>query len=217
MSQINDAILAVVGPGHINDGLLAYYNANNGGFDFPEMQEAEREFLSFQGAKIDGRIGINDSWEVLLTSAPYNFTGSVDDMTLEFWETGGVFVPPLGAELIINGDFASGANWTNLQNVAIAGGQADFTSSPNDMRQEGISLVNGKTYRFTISVSGGVFAGLGMSLQLGSNNTVGRIDANGVLVKDITADGTNDRLRFRSTGGNTFVGIIDNVSLKEIL
>ena len=217
MSHINDAILAVVGPGHINDQLTAYYNANNGVIDFPEMQEAEREFLFFQGAKVDNRININDAWEVLLTSAPYNFTGSVYDMTLEFWEAGGVFVPPLGAELIINGDFASGANWVSLQNVTIAGGQADFTSSPNDMTQEGISLVNGKTYRFTISVSGGVFSGLGMSLQLGSNNTVGRIDANGVLSLDITDDGNNNRLRFRSSGGNTFVGIIDHVALKEIL
>ncbi len=216
MPHINDAILAVVGPGQLNDKLLDYYNANNfGQGTFNDINDAEQVFLGAQGAKIPA--SVNDAWDELLRAAPYNFIGSVDDMTLQFWVAGGVGGEILGPELITNGDFIDGSDWTNLQNVTIAGGQADFTSTPNDMRQEGISLVNGVTYRLTISVSGGVFAGLGMSLQLGSNNTVGRIDANGILSLDITDDGTNNRLRFRSTGGNTFVGIIDNISLKEIL
>ncbi len=115
------------------------------------------------------------------------------------------------------GEFNEVGNWVETQNVTVGGGEAEFTGTPNDLRHENIGITNGKSYLMTVDVSGGTFAGLGMGIQLGSNTNLARIDANGTLVFIITADGTNDRIRFRSQGGDTFTGFIDNITLREIV
>ena len=131
--------------------------------------------------------------------------------------TGIPFTIQFNNELLVNGNFDSGDNWTNLQNVTIAAGIADFTSTPNDLRQEGVAIEDGKTYRVLVQVSGGTYNGLGLGIQLGGNSTVGRIDSDGVSAISVTANGTNNRFRLRSMGGDTFTGIIQNISLREIL
>ena len=85
MSQLNDAIVAIVGP-QINDGLLNHYQTN--GATSNELQDAEYEFLISNGAT---PAQIQDMWFELLRAAGY--TGSLNDMLLPFWQAGGVFGP----------------------------------------------------------------------------------------------------------------------------
>lgn len=86
MSQLNDAIVAVVGPA-INDGLLAHYKTNGAISD--DLHSAEYEFLVAGGAT---PAHISDMWLEALVNA--GFTGTISDMLLEFWEAGGTFGPP---------------------------------------------------------------------------------------------------------------------------
>lgn len=86
MSQINDAILSATGGPTVNDGLLAFYKL--GGATSNDLQDAEREFLIIEGAT---PAALQDMWFELLRAAP--FEGALDDMRLQFWGVGGVFVP----------------------------------------------------------------------------------------------------------------------------
>lgn len=86
MSQINDAIVAAVGP-HINDGLLAYYKAN--GATANQINDAEYQFLIANGAD---PAQLNDMWFRFLRLIGYK--GALDDMLLDFWEGGGVIPVP---------------------------------------------------------------------------------------------------------------------------
>ena len=86
MSQINDAIHAVLGPGQLNDLLITYYNANNG----PEpdgltLNDAERAFLEFQGGL---KAQLQDMWYNFLSTAPQSLSGTVDDMKRAWWVAG---------------------------------------------------------------------------------------------------------------------------------
>ncbi len=85
MSQLNDAIVAIVGP-QINDGLVNHYQTN--GATSSDLGTAEYEFLIANGATPAHR---QDMWYELLRAAGY--TGSLNDMLLPFWLAGGVFGP----------------------------------------------------------------------------------------------------------------------------
>lgn len=87
MSQVNDCILTAVGPGHINDGLLAYYQANGATSD--DIDDAEYEFLLAQGADAGH---VNDMWFSMLTNLGYS--GALDDMKHDFWCIDGGVLPP---------------------------------------------------------------------------------------------------------------------------
>ncbi len=90
MSQINDAIVAELGPGQINDLLITYYNANNGAEpDGESINDAEDSFLQFQGGL---KANLNDMWDNFLSTAPQSLTGAVDDMKLAWWIAGAPLV-----------------------------------------------------------------------------------------------------------------------------
>ena len=90
MSQINDAIHAELGPGQINDLLVAYYNANNGGAPAEShIDDAELLFLDFQGGV---KTTVSDEWFNFLSTAPQSLTGTIDDMKLAWWLAGAPLV-----------------------------------------------------------------------------------------------------------------------------
>lgn len=89
MTQINDAILLAVGGPTIEDGLLLHYQA--GGATAIHIEDAESEFLIAQGATPKG---VGDMWRELLIAGGFNTSGDhIDDMSLLFWEAGGIFPP----------------------------------------------------------------------------------------------------------------------------
>jgi len=77
--QINDCIVTALGPGQINDLLLAFYQAN--GATSNQMNDAEVEFLSAQGVVVTDHL--NDMWFRFLRGSGYY--GSMNDMMYQFW------------------------------------------------------------------------------------------------------------------------------------
>ena len=120
----------------------------------------------------------------------------------------------LGSELVLNGDFATDSNWSKGTGWTIANGKANANTLGSfvNLTQNNIFEI-GKTYitKFTITnyTQGEVRltqAGIDVS---GSQNSVGTYEA---TFTSTSADG-----RCIMQGLNSFIGSIDNVSVKEYL
>ena len=127
--------------------------------------------------------------------------------------------PALANELILNGDFASGANWTQtLSEWVISGGVATYTAGTGtNIRQlfgPGLSAGVARV-RYTInSVSGGsvsfTISRSGASAVTGTSRS-----APGTYTEDVDiAFYEMTQIRFNCTGTSC---VIDNVSLKPFL
>lgn len=127
--------------------------------------------------------------------------------------------PALANELILNGDFASGANWTQtLSEWVIGSGVATYTAGTGtSIRQVftgGMGTFNLLRVRYTINsvAGGGVYFRLIRSV--GQNLGITRT-APGTYVEDIDAAGYElTQFQFTCTGTSC---VIDNVSMKPFL
>lgn len=77
---MNDIILALLGPGHINDLLLDYYKVN--GASSNDVTDAEYEFLIAVGASPGD---VEDMWHEYLTGLGYS--GHINDMLYIYWSS----------------------------------------------------------------------------------------------------------------------------------
>ena len=117
----------------------------------------------------------------------------------------------IGSELVTNGSFSTDSDWTKGAGWSISGGKARSTTSASStyLTQTDI-LTADKTYKiiFTVSdyISGTVRAGV--SGQEGAS-----ITANGTYTEYLTTNGTNFSIKSQS---GSFIGSIDNVSVKEV-
>ena len=116
----------------------------------------------------------------------------------------------LGSEQVTNGNFATDSDWTKGTGWSIGGGVAisDGSSSYSFLQQTS-SVLNGKIYKISYSVtsytSGSVEVGVGGT----SNNNIQR-NSVGDFVEYHTSNGTNLTIISRN-----LIGSIDNVSVKE--
>ena len=126
-----------------------------------------------------------------------------------------------GVEQISNGSFDTDTKWTTNTGWSISGGSAncDGTQSGNStlVQQNGIKgaiidFVVGKTYKvnFDIVVTSGHIANIEVASGYDSNF----IATSGNHTTYITAVSTNDR--FSITANPSFIGSIDNVSVREV-
>jgi len=121
-----------------------------------------------------------------------------------------------GDELVTNGTFDTDSGWTLGTNASISGGTLSYSGgSGNVSSYQNIGLEANKTYHITATVSGYVQGHL--SFRAGGNLTD---------TPDITANGTysfvftvpsNGNFNFMIDASTTFVGTIDNVSVKEVI
>tara|TARA_R100000808_G_scaffold22860_1_gene50108 strand:- start:560 stop:1057 length:498 start_codon:yes stop_codon:yes gene_type:complete len=125
----------------------------------------------------------------------------------------------LGSELVDSGDFSSAGDWIEAGNTwAIANGKCTHTSGANDnvqIRQDSI-LTSGKTYRVSYDIvdytSGNVRIDCGdTGAGIGTDRS-----AIGSYSEDLVATGVFLDIEPRGTGGATFIGAVDNVSVKEV-
>lgn len=130
----------------------------------------------------------------------------------------------LGPELVVNGNFSAGTDWTSegaalpADGWSITGGQADHNAAPSNSEalwQTGLGMVVGTTYRVTIDVtrvSGWINVILGDGVDEVSSNP---IDETGSYSFDLLfQDAVNDLIQIDPTP--TFDGQIDNISVKAI-
>ena len=116
-----------------------------------------------------------------------------------------------GSELVTNGDFATDSDWTKGNGWSIGDGKAnsDGSSGYSFLQQTGV-VDNGKVYRLTYSVTNYVSGTIEVGVGGAGNNNIQR-NSVGDFVEYHTSNGTNLTMISRS-----FVGSIDNVSVKEV-
>ena len=119
----------------------------------------------------------------------------------------------LGSELITNGDFATDSDWTKGTGITISNGQANFTGVSGQYLSQDM-LTSGKSYKLTFNVTD--YTSGTLTIFGGSGNNISSIfpvNSTGIYTGIFISGGTNNRLYF----GSTFIGSIDNVSVKEYL
>jgi len=118
----------------------------------------------------------------------------------------------LGSELVTNGDFDTDSNWTKGTGWKISGGTAscDGSQSDNSILYQNISHSANKLYQIEFTISGYVSGQIDFALD---TPFFGATSSNGTFVFNaIPPSGGNFIIRANST----FVGSIDNVSVKEV-
>ena len=119
----------------------------------------------------------------------------------------------LGSELVLNGDFATSGNWTLSSGwtIDVHSGRLDGSSASSSVVSNSASLVIGKTYRISFSITQ---IGLGVRTVTARAGTTAGIarGAVGTFTQDIACAGNTT---FSLLGAN-FTGEVDNVSVKEI-
>ena len=121
-------------------------------------------------------------------------------------------VPSEGAELVTNGDFATDSDWTKGTGWAISGGKANCDgsqSAQSNFYQVGIVPIN---IYYQVTFTATVVSG-GVTLAIGGSNAQPITTASGTYTVYSKATSGDSNLYF--SANSTFVGSIDNVSVKE--
>jgi hypothetical protein len=119
----------------------------------------------------------------------------------------------LGSELIVNGDFDTDSDWTKGTGWTIAGGLATYGGGVGGDLDQTTSLVVGKTYKVTYTVSG-ITAGSVTAKFRGGTSVSGQVaNANGTYTDIMVAVVGN--ISFAVLAGASFVGNIDNITVTE--
>jgi hypothetical protein len=122
------------------------------------------------------------------------------------------FVHPLGDEEIINGGFDQDSNWSKGVNWTIDGGKAVSDGSIDTYILQSIaSLDLSKTYKVEITCT--EYTGGSLLPKIGSSGFEAFVTSSGSFTY-YGSFGTDATIRFYSS---SFVGSIDNVSIKEML
>jgi hypothetical protein len=135
----------------------------------------------------------------------------------------------IGAEKVVNGDFATDTDWSKSANTTISGGQATFAA--NGVTQSLIQLnawtadsLSGKKVQLTYTIiSNSLNAG---DFRIGGITGASAFDLTGltasvgtyiVILNVRTSAGTDNAIDFYITSGATSgTLVIDNVSVKEV-
>jgi len=127
-------------------------------------------------------------------------------------------VEELGSELIVNGDFATDSDWTKGTGWTISGGTANCdgtqTSSSQLKTSVGISIQN-TLVKFSFEVKNYSAGNLIATIEGTGGNEFSNINSDGIYTIETTSTDSTPRITF--TANSSFVGSIDNVSVKEVI
>ena len=165
-----------------------------------------------------------------------NFTGAIDNVTVEevntglqgYWKMGDgtndeypviydQTNPTNGSELVTNGGFATDSDWTYGDGWDIQDGFAkcNGTQTSNSIFYQNLGDLSNKTVKFTFTISNFGGGELETSFFGASGTTVFEVTANGDYTFYINVQsGHNGNTGF--TANSSFIGYVDNVSVKEV-
>ena len=127
-------------------------------------------------------------------------------------------VEELGSELVVNGDFATDSDWTKGTGWTISGGTANCdgtqTSSSQLKTSVGISIQN-TLVKFSFEVKNYSAGNLIATIEGTGGNEFSNINSDGIYTIETTSTDPTPRITF--TANSSFVGSIDNVSVKEVI
>ena len=138
-------------------------------------------------------------------------TASADKVGTMRYRTGTEYVDVTGAELVVNGSFATDTDWNKNSNWTISGGtaNADGTSN-NDLNQSDNLPTAGSIYRVIFEITASTQGQV--RIEYGDTAT-DFLSALGKYEYILTAAST-DRIRVQCQ--NSFIGSIDNLSIVEV-
>ena len=161
------------------------------------------------------------SREPIMFHAADGNVGQVNITTMEFYEAQGFEAPKEkpsanSEELITNGDFATDSDWTLGADWTISGGTLNSTTAiGNNTRQDNV-LEAGKTYEITYTITS-VTSGAVRFLLGGSGSINGKVrNSIGTYTEIVTNNSTGSEDSFYLKADGSFIGNIDNVSVKEV-
>ena len=167
---------------------------------------------------VENRAGANVTLNNFLT--PYTLDNKSSILNAPCGYSNGMYaslrpVQTIGPELITNGDFATDSNWTKGTGWSIANGKASRTAqSGSTACDQSISLIAGKKYKivYTLTISAGSF-----NVRFSGTTNVNGLSrtTSGTYVDYLVAATGNNTFRLVGANGS-FVGSIDNVSVKEV-
>lgn len=125
---------------------------------------------------------------------------------------------PYGAELVVGGDFSSGASWLTTSNWSVTGGQAvaAATAAFSSISQLSFPFVGGVTYRVEIVVASVSAGAIRVSFTGGTQVNSDTRVAPGTYVQELTANSGNNQLNIQATASG-FTGAVDSISIREVL
>jgi hypothetical protein len=136
---------------------------------------------------------------------------SADKVGTQRYRTGTEYVEVSGVELIVNGDFANGSDWTLGNGWTVSGGTASKTGTDlSYLTQFSLTSVIGKTYNVKVSATN-VTTG-NWRIENFTPSTSYTTDKEVDITFTATTTGN-----FRILGWNGFNGSIDNVSVMEVV
>ena len=159
----------------------------------------------------------NTKGALLLEPSRTNLIAQSQAFDNSYWTKSGASIQgdasTAGAEQVVNGNFATDSDWTKATGVTISGGTLNFSGVANgdSGTNQSSSIVVGKTYKATFTVSNWVAGGV--RILLGSTGTSATRSSNGTFTAYVVASG-NTTIYLQSIGVTTLS--IDNVSIKEV-
>ena len=159
----------------------------------------------------------NTKGSLLLEPSRTNLITQSEAFGNSYWTKSGASIEgdpsTAGAEQVVNGNFATDSDWTKATGVTISGGTLNFSGVANgdSGTNQSSSIVVGKTYKATFTVSNWVAGGV--RILLGSTGTSATRSSNGTFTAYVVASG-NTTIYLQSIGVTTLS--IDNVSIKEV-
>jgi hypothetical protein len=118
----------------------------------------------------------------------------------------------LGSELVTNGDFSSATGWTQNLGWVIGGGVATATATNGYLFQSVASVVAGKYYEYTVTITSYTSGALRFFAGSGAENLSTPMTASGTYTLRVCSRSANQL----GVVGANFTGVIDNISAKEI-
>ena len=229
MSTLDNASLVLIPAGY-KAGKLYSEIPENGTGDFTVTRNSESsrvrqdQYIEFKAANVPtlDYSGGASCPKLQTQRASTNVIAHPYDFEDSYWTKTGASVEldtsTAGAELIVNGDFATDTDWVKAGTATIAGGVGTLTGdgTTGNYLTQNISTVIGKTYKLEYEITANSLVGGGSQSRFyESINNINLSDVVGTYTIYFTAKTTGIRFRLKSVVTSGDISI-DNVSVKEV-